>query len=388
MTSTRSITPNQRSKRHTADDAEAHYEVQVKQPKFTHDRSDDFFASAKLRSQEYLNSNGYSRYGGTQLIIEGALIFSFSISCYLVVIFGDLPTLAALFIGVMFGVSALLFALTLGHDAVHKTLVRNRTINDIVQTVTFGLIGADSFLWKLRHIKSHHISPNVDKFDVDVSENGFIRMSPLHQLRWYHRFQHIYANFVYGLIIIHTFIYYDLRCLVTGDLENVRVKTLSYTIVGKFILEKSIFVTVMFIIPYLLMDRPWWHIVIGAFIVSYINSIIFSIMLIGTHHSEGIQYPTTDEQDQLPHGWAYHQTVTAIDWLPSSKLANFISGGSNTHIAHHLFSNISHIHYVEISKIIKEEAERFDIPYRETSFLGMVVGHYRHLKRMGANPVG
>jgi linoleoyl-CoA desaturase len=328
--------------------------------------------------------NDLSRFGGAKILFKAIISSIFTLVFYLAALFGNFSDPITLIFALLFGFSSLLLVLSIGHDAAHGTLAPSRKFNDIVQMFAFSLVGTDSYLWKVRHVKAHHFSPNVDNFDVDVSENGILRLSPFQKYYPHYRFQHLYAPLVFGLINIHTMLFYDFRCLLTGRLDNVKLNNRNWKMLSSFMFIKVNFVLVMFVIPYAVMDRPWWHIAIGAFVVSFVDSIIYATLFIGTHHGEGIHYPRADERNVVQHGWAYHQVVTALDWLPLSKLANFFAGGSNTHVAHHLFPNISHIHYVQITKIIQEEAKRFGIPYKQSSFIGMVASHYRHLKKMGS----
>jgi linoleoyl-CoA desaturase len=59
-------------------------------------------------------------------------------------------------------------------------------------------------------------------------------------------------------------------------------------------------------------------------------------------------------------------------------------GGLNYQVEHHLFPNISHIHYPKISAIVQKKAKEFELPYNETrTFVGAVWQHARMLKMLG-----
>jgi len=56
----------------------------------------------------------------------------------------------------------------------------------------------------------------------------------------------------------------------------------------------------------------------------------------------------------------------------------------NYQIEHHLFPSICHVHYYELSKIVKDTATEYDLPYHASAtFLGALKHHYRHLRKMG-----
>jgi linoleoyl-CoA desaturase len=75
-----------------------------------------------------------------------------------------------------------------------------------------------------------------------------------------------------------------------------------------------------------------------------------------------------------------------MDYCPTSRVANALLGGFNCHAAHHLFPEVSHVHYVAISKIIKETAGELGLRYHELPYLAMIRSHFRFLKWMGAEP--
>jgi linoleoyl-CoA desaturase len=43
--------------------------------------------------------------------------------------------------------------------------------------------------------------------------------------------------------------------------------------------------------------------------------------------------------------WAIHQLFTTTNFAPKNKIVNWYTGGLNHQIEHHIFPNISHIHY-------------------------------------------
>jgi linoleoyl-CoA desaturase len=62
-------------------------------------------------------------------------------------------------------------------------------------------------------------------------------------------------------------------------------------------------------------------------------------------------------------------------------------GGLNYQIEHHLFPNVCHVHYRKISRIVKQTAQEFGLPYKsEPTFLGALIGHARLLKELGRRP--
>jgi linoleoyl-CoA desaturase len=63
----------------------------------------------------------------------------------------------------------------------------------------------------------------------------------------------------------------------------------------------------------------------------------------------------------------------------------WLVGGINIHVIHHLLPNICHIHYADITPILKETVAEFNLDYREHhSFSSAVYSHLHTLKVMGS----
>jgi linoleoyl-CoA desaturase len=68
----------------------------------------------------------------------------------------------------------------------------------------------------------------------------------------------------------------------------------------------------------------------------------------------------------------------------NSKILSYLLGGLNYQIEHHLFSTISHIHYPNISKVVQQVCEQFNVPYyAHPTMLVAIQSHYHKLKQLG-----
>ena len=66
-------------------------------------------------------------------------------------------------------------------------------------------------------------------------------------------------------------------------------------------------------------------------------------------------------------------------------MITWMVGGLNFQIEHHLFPRIAHVHYPEISKVVRQVCEERNIAYVEhTTFRKAVAAHARHLRAMGS----
>jgi linoleoyl-CoA desaturase len=85
--------------------------------------------------------------------------------------------------------------------------------------------------------------------------------------------------------------------------------------------------------------------------------------------------------------WAIHQLFTTVNFSTKNGLINWFTGGLNHQVEHHIFPNISHIHYTKIAAIVKKTAQEFNLPYHEyRTTRAAIAAHFRHLKHMGMKP--
>ncbi|MFN3490157.1 MAG: fatty acid desaturase family protein, partial [Emticicia sp.] len=102
------------------------------------------------------------------------------------------------------------------------------------------------------------------------------------------------------------------------------------------------------------------------------------------HLVEGASQPTVDEKGNIENAWAIHQLNTTANFAGSNKVLSWYIGGLDYQVEHHLFPNISHIHYPAIASIVKNTAEDFGIVYNNKySFTKGLQSHIKMLHNLG-----
>jgi linoleoyl-CoA desaturase len=90
------------------------------------------------------------------------------------------------------------------------------------------------------------------------------------------------------------------------------------------------------------------------------------------------------EEKKIDQEWAVHQMNTTANFATKNKIISWFTGGLNFQVEHHLFPKVSHIHYPAISKLVKENCERFGVRYIcYPTLSAAVASHYRFMKRLG-----
>jgi linoleoyl-CoA desaturase len=278
-----------------------------------------------------------------------------------------------------FGFMALLFAFNFSHDFSHNTIFKNKKLNHLCFILIYSMVGAHAEAWKQRHIHSHHYAPNVEEYDSDLKISKLIRVIPNSEHFWYHRFQHIYAPFAYTSYSLFWVFIKDFVILFSKDEYTVK-KGAKYHL--SFWAQKTFYLGLMLALPLLFTLQPWYIVLTGFVLMHLSQSLFLLFTFFMTHHVEETAYPVTDQNGYINSSWLMNQVKSSNDMHPFSKTANFILGGFNNHIAHHLFPHVHHIYYPQLNRILYGILLQHDIKPNQTTYWGGIRSHLRLLKRM------
>jgi linoleoyl-CoA desaturase len=286
-------------------------------------------------------------------------------------------------VAMLSGVSGLMLGFNVGHDAAHRVVTRIPWLDDVLQHASFLTLGIDPVLWRMRHIRSHHVYANVLGSDQDIDKNPFLRLSPQHPWKPAHLHQEWFAPLVYSLALLHSVCWGDWVYLWSKDYRWMRQGLNEPLLIVRFVLFKMAHFSVVLIVPWSCLHLSFTTIVMGYLAVSMVLSLLFVAMLVGTHFFDEAAFPVTAREDELPDNWAVHQLRTSCDWNPRSRLAAFLSGGANAHAMHHLFPGICHVHYRGLTPLLEAATARHEVCYNRKTLWEMIVSHFRFLRRMG-----
>ncbi|HCW63887.1 MAG TPA: acyl-CoA desaturase, partial [Leeuwenhoekiella sp.] len=235
----------------------------------------------------------------------------------------------------------------------------------------------------------HHTYTNIHGHDEDLEAGRILRFSK--HAKWYkhHRFQHFYSIFLYGLLTFNWALTTDFlqmkrylkRKLSYGEFPNPK---LEWT---KLVITKLIYLSIWIILPLLVLDIAWWKVLLGFFVMHYTAGVILSVVFQLAHVIDEADMPLPDQTGTMKNTWAIHQLFTTVNFSTKNKVVNWFTGGLNHQVEHHIFPHISHIHYTKISKIVKETAQEFNLPYNEyKTTRKAIIAHFKYLKEMGMQP--
>jgi linoleoyl-CoA desaturase len=152
----------------------------------------------------------------------------------------------------------------------------------------------------------------------------------------------------------------------------------------RIIISKTLYAAMIFGLPIWLSPAPWYFTILGFLVMQFIAGFILGIIFQPAHVVPTSDYPMPDDSGNIDADWAVSQLYNTANFAPGAKLFSWYVGGLNYQVEHHLFPNICHIHYSSISKIVKETAEEFKLPYHSYKTFGQALSdHTKMLYQLG-----
>lgn len=346
----------------------------------------DFTVTLNKRVNNYFKANHISRHANADMVIKTIVMMSLYFGPYGLLISGVVSGgFLSLFMVMLMGLGLAGIGLCVMHDGNHGAYSSKGWVNSLIG-YTLNLIGANSFNWKVQHNVLHHSFTNVYEADEDVSSRSALRLSPAAKWRWMHKYQYIYAWFLYGLMTLVWMFFKDFEQLYryhrTGMIKNQKASALKEWSI--LIGTKLFYIGYIFMIPLLVTSWVWWQVLIGIIIMHYITGFILAIIFQPAHVIAGTEYPVPDKNHSLQDNWAIHQLRTTTNFANGSRWFTWLVGGLNFQVEHHLFPGICHVHYRKLSDIVRSTAKEFGLPYkRVSSFAKALKGHLQLLKQLG-----
>jgi linoleoyl-CoA desaturase len=351
--------------------------------KFSKDEGSDFYKELNEKIEQYFTEKGTSKTGNRTMIFKIILYFCLDILFYGLMITST-TTIGFYIFYLLMGLSVLLTAFNVSHDAAHGVAVKSKFWNKLLFSLSFNLQGNNAYVWGKNHNESHHLYTNVEGSDIDVLNNPLFRMTVSQELKWFHRYQFVYAPFLYLLYSINWFFFRESLMLFNYSSRTIKIEIPKNEVV-KLIIYKLLYIGYMIILPIYLLPFGWQTVLLAFLFNHFMVSIIFVGVLGVSHLSDFVEHPVPDPDNKLNMSWPKLQMCTSVDYNADSTFFNWTLGGFNAHALHHLLPNICHIHYLEILPIFRELAQKHGLNYMEMPYSKSLASHFRFLKGMGTH---
>ena len=363
--------------------------MQANQPlRFSRIDSKQFFKTLNQRVNNYFKENKIAKTGNWKLYVKTFVMFSLMIAPYVLVLTLEINLWYKFLLCMLMGVGMAGVGMNVMHDGNHGSFSKHPWVNKFMGSSIYILAG-NVFNWKIQHNVLHHTYTNIHGHDEDVEAGRVLRFSKHAEWMPHHKFQHLYSVLLYGLLTINWAIFTDFQQMKRYlkrklSYANSKGPALQWT---GLIITKILYFSVWIVIPILVMDISWWKVLIGFVVMHYTAGLILSLVFQLAHVIEDAEMPEADTSGTMKNTWAIHQLLTTVNFSTKNRIVNWYTGGLNHQIEHHIFPQISHIHYTKISAIVKRTAKEFNLPYNEyKTTRGALFSHFRFLKQMGIQP--
>jgi linoleoyl-CoA desaturase len=270
--------------------------------------------------------------------------------------------------------------LNIAHDSNHNAISSVRSVNKALNYV-FDVCGISSYMWRILHHRGHHSCINLHGEDDALTGRGILRFTPHEPRMPLQRFQHIYALLLYAVFSLDYVFVRDFECFFFPShdyLKNTKHPAREYIILFA---GKAFYLTYMLILPVVLLGKSPLLVGLSFLLAHLIIGLSVALVFQTTHSVDGTYFPLS--RNEFDNG-IYHIFATTADYATETPLVGWLVGGLNHHIVHHLCPFVCHTHYAPLTRIVKQTAEEYGIPYRQHPTMTQAIKHHLILlKQLG-----
>ena len=287
--------------------------------------------------------------GWTAFVVIGASWWQLLVAAYLAVIFTQIAFV--------------------GHDAGHRQLFRSRRANDLVGLLHANLGVGISFGWWVPKHNAHHTNPNHQDLDPDISITALA-------------FTADQASSKHGLVRLlaryQGWLFFPLLLLEAAHLHTATVKAVLWgrgranAVEGLLLgVHLGVYLTALWLVL-----SP-----LQALVFLAVQQGLFGLYLGCAFAPNHKGMPTLTQADQLD--FLRRQVLTSRN-VRGSRLVDFVLGGLNYQIEHHLFPNMPRPNLRRAQPLIRAFCQHHGLDYTEASLFGSYAQAVRHLHAVGA----
>jgi fatty acid desaturase len=260
-----------------------------------------------------------------------------------------------------------------GHDAGHRQIFRSRRANNLVGLVHANLLVGISFGWWVAKHDRHHSNPNHEDLDPDIDIPALAFTTG--QARDKRGLARVVARY-------QAFLFFPLLLLEAAQLHLASAKASAKAIVratGRATVVEALLLLLHFV-GYLtalfLVLSP-----LQAAVFVLVQQGLFGLYLGCSFAPNHKGMPTLTDAEELD--FLRTQVLTSRN-VRGSRLVDFLLGGLNYQIEHHLFPNMPRPNLRRAQPLVRAFLSQHDLPYTEATMFGSYAEALRHLHSVGA----
>jgi fatty acid desaturase len=256
-----------------------------------------------------------------------------------------------------------------GHDAGHRQIFRTRRANDLVGLVHANLMVGVGYGWWVGKHNRHHSNPNHEDLDPDI---GIAALA----------FTAGQARAKRGLVRVvaryQAYLFFPLLLLEAAHLHVASAKAIlrgqgraNAAEALLLLLHVAGYATAL-----LLVLPP-----LQALVFVLVQQGLFGLYLGCSFAPNHKGMPVLADGEELD--FLRRQVLTSRN-VRGSRLVDFLLGGLNYQIEHHLFPNMPRPNLRQAQPLVRAFCQEHDLPYSEASMFGSYAEAVRHLHTVGA----
>jgi fatty acid desaturase len=257
----------------------------------------------------------------------------------------------------------------LGHDAGHRQIFRSRRANDLIGLVHANLLTGIAFGWWVPKHNAHHTNPNHEDLDPDITIAALAFTADQASSR---------HGLVRLLVRYQAWLFFPLLLLEAAHLHLASTKAIlrgsgrANTVEGLLLVAH----VAGYLTALVLVLSPLQAV---AFVV--VQQGLFGLYLGCAFAPNHKGMPTLTDADQLD--FLRRQVLTSRN-VAGSRPVDFVLGGLNYQIEHHLFPNMPRPNLRRAQPLVRAFCAQHGLPYAEASLFGSYAQAVRHLHAVGA----
>ena len=280
----------------------------------------------------------------------------------------------------LLGIFVVVIFLTSIHELCHDGVFKQKSSNRFF-LYFFDIIGANSYIWKQRHVLMHHNYPNIKGWDTDIEQSNLFKIYADAPHTKFHKIQHYLMFVFYPLYLFNWLLIRDFKDFFKKNStikKSIKIPKIEYV---KLIVFKMFYFFYMLFLPFWFFKIPFGMVFIGFLLHTSVASIFALFVLLPPHANLENEFVNVPDDYQIPTTWVEHQLQTTIDISNHNWFISFFMGNFNYHVAHHVMPSISYSKMKIATEVIEKYANENNLPYKKCTIWEALSSHYQLVKK-------
>jgi len=236
----------------------------------------------------------------------------------------------------------------ISHDYCHGRGLASKIIGLLLGTLINGMSPA---WWSHKH-NTHHCFPNRQDTDTDIHNEPILHLwfPPKEKDHTSRRFQHYYCYVAYSLLYV-----------------SWRMQSIQFVLGSRNVIERALLV-----LNYLWIAALPWKVAVGSMLL---GGLLVGVIVTSSHQAE----PILKEGDK--YNYCVDTFTTTRGMHSDSWLMNYLWGGMQYQLEHHMFPIMPKYRYPKVRPLLKKFAEENDLPFKVSGLAEILRMNFEVMKR-------